>query len=191
MNPCNPHRPHRPPWPPRWPGVVGAVGFVGYPRPSRGVGEESLPYPTATQPPRWPGVANEPLAHEGLTGLTGVRLWGPWGLCPHAKQLPPTAERVVGAVEAKPPCKATAPIPSNPHPNEPHGPQRVCETAELVWSYLALAKNSSEYSLMASTSNFSALSSKVLVERIISPYSAFLAAKNWRNPIRKGRTCST
>ena len=53
------------------------------------------------------GGGREPLAHEGLTGLTGVRLWGllppiagrvrlwgPWGLCPHAKQLPPTAERV-------------------------------------------------------------------------------------------------
>ena len=55
-----------------------------------------------------PRKARPSSGFEGYTGLTDVRLWGPWGLCPfvgqgwpsnpHAKQLPPTAERVVVCV---------------------------------------------------------------------------------------------
>ena len=60
-----------------------------------------------------PPTATQPLAHEGLTGLTGVRLWGL--LVPTAGRVRRFAERVVGA-----PAPSMAggghrtPIPSNP-----------------------------------------------------------------------------
>ena len=62
-------------------------------------------------PLRWPGArwdvagATQPLAHEGLTGLTGVRLSGL--LPPTAgrvrlwEPLPPSAERVANEPQAK------------------------------------------------------------------------------------------
>ena len=58
-----------------------------------GWGPFPSPYPHAEPPPRWPGVAHEPQLpmQSNCPQLTErVRLWGPWGQSPHAKQLPPT-----------------------------------------------------------------------------------------------------